>query len=346
MNPELRGVELRAGDWYYSWNIADWEIPGRDSITIGFTQEPYSFYTIVEDAHVAQLAASLVEGVKFASKNYDFLSVTQKQMPTIENGLATSKIVQLLEGDWVFGEDFERWSRIGELKPGVKYWDANGNLTEYKGGIVTSNQLTVKYEFVDGLTWSDGVPVTKADFELYHKIACDEDSGATSFITCESIQTIEFTDNGYTITWFPGMQDPLYYLAPFGFYPAHRVLSDGRLLADLPAKEWATTPEVARNPIGAGPYVLKEWIPGDRMVFEANPYYYGGTPKTKTIIIKFLDANVIEASLILGDIDFLDSTTFINISDHMRYTERKGLIKIVVIPSAAWEHIDMNLYIK
>jgi ABC-type transport system substrate-binding protein len=82
------------------------------------------------------------------------------------------------------------------------------------------------------------------------------------------------------------------------------------------------------------------------MVFEANPYYYGGTPKTKTIIIKFLDANVIEASLILGDIDFLDSTTFINISDHMRYTERKGLIKIVVIPSVVWERIDMNLYIK
>ncbi len=346
MNPNLQGVELRAGDWYYTWNIADWEIPGRDSITLGFTQEPYSLFTIVEDAHVANLAESLIEGVKFASKNYDFFSVTQKQMPTLENGLATSKIVQLQEGDWVFGEDFERWSSVGELKPGVKYWDANGNLTEYKGGIVSSNQLTVKYEFVDGLTWSDGVPVTKADFELYHKIACDEDSGATSFITCDSIQTIEFTDNGYTISWVPGLQDSSYYIAPFGFYPAHRVLSDGRLLADLPAKEWATTPEVTRNPIGAGPYVLKDWIPGDRMVFEANPYYYGGEPKTKTIIIKFLHANIAEASLIAGDVDLIDSTTFVTVSPELRYAEREGLVKIVVIPSATWEHIDMNLYIK
>ncbi len=28
------------------------------------------------------------------------------------------------------------------------------------------NQMIMKYEYVDGLTWSDGTPVTAADFEL------------------------------------------------------------------------------------------------------------------------------------------------------------------------------------
>ncbi|MBI5936141.1 MAG: peptide ABC transporter substrate-binding protein [Chloroflexi bacterium] len=344
MNAELQGVELRTGDWdhYYTWNIANWEIPGRDLITLGFTQEPASLFTIIEDAYVANLAVSLVEGVRTISPSYELLPVMQKQIPTLENGVAVNAVVIVQEGDIVY----DSVSDLAVLEQKTIVIDSEGKLVQYTGQSISMNQLTVKYEFVDGLKWSDGVPVSKADFELYYKIACDEESGATSFIICDSIQTIEFTDKGYTITWVPGMLHSYYFLAPYGFFPAHRVLSDGRLLADLPAKEWATTPEVTRNPIGAGPYVLKEWIPGDRMVFEANPYYYGGTPKTKTIIIKFLDPAIAEASLIVGDIDFLDSTTLVGVSEALRNAEEAGLVKIVVVPSSTWEHIDMNLYIK
>src|SRR5690606_22932851 len=32
----------------------------------------------------------------------------------------------------------------------------------------------------------------------------------------------------------------------------------------------------ASKPVGTGPYMLGEWIRGDRIVFEANPDYWGG----------------------------------------------------------------------
>ena len=59
-----------------------------------------------------------------------------------------------------------------------------------------------------------------------------------------------FAGNEYTVTWLPGVQSSEYFLAPFGFYPAHRVLSGGRRLADVPAGEWATLQEIKEKPIG------------------------------------------------------------------------------------------------
>ena len=113
------------------------------------------------------------------------------------------------------------------------------------------------------------------------------------FFSCDLITKTEFNDRGYVVTTRPGSQSPLYFLDLDAstlpdIYPAHRVLSDGRKLADVPAAEWTTLPEIAENPIGAGPYVLKEWVKGEKMVFEANPYYYGGAPKTKNIVISFV----------------------------------------------------------
>jgi ABC-type transport system substrate-binding protein len=42
--------------------------------------------------------------------------------------------------------------------------------------------------------------------------------------------------------------------------------------------------DVVRKPIGTGPYVLKEWVPMERTVLEANRAYYGPKPRLQTII--------------------------------------------------------------
>jgi peptide/nickel transport system substrate-binding protein len=41
------------------------------------------------------------------------------------------------------------------------------------------------------------------------------------------------------------------------------------------------------NIVGTGPYVVKEWVKGDHITFEANPSYWGPAPKTKTVIFKW-----------------------------------------------------------
>src|SRR5690606_24876808 len=104
------------------------------------------------------------------------------------------------------------------------------------------------------------------------KIDCDPESGATSFTLCRSRQSIEYEgDLKHTITYLPGALWPEYSIYTISAYPSHQVLSDGRRLADVPASEWATLPEIAEDPLSAGPYVVESWEKGQRLVLAANP---------------------------------------------------------------------------
>ena len=59
-----------------------------------------------------------------------------------------------------------------------------------------------------------------------------------------------------------------------------------------------------RRPIGTGPYVIKEFKPGGRIVMEANPDYFRGAPKIKRVVLTAVpDENARVALLEKGAID-------------------------------------------
>ena len=346
IHPELVGFEPRPGQPFVNYNVAEWEIPGRDTIVYGFTQEPASLFTLVESAQVAVLANAFIQGFAYTSLEYDFQPVMQDPLGTLENELAVNNDVEVEAGTLVVDAN----GNVETLEPGMQVRNSEGEVVEFTGDPVTMKQLVTTIQYRDDLVWSDGTPVSQADFELKFKIDCDPESGATSFATCEQIENLEFFDTGYTVTTLPGAQAPLYFLAfdPQALpdiYPAHRVLSDGRKLADVPAAEWTTLPEIAENPIGVGPYVITEWVKGEKMVFEANPYYYGGAPKTPNIVISFLAPENAEAQLIGGQVDILDFTTLVGVSEALKAAEEAGQVKLIIDPSASWEHIDFNLFL-
>jgi len=339
------------GTAYYQWNAYEWEVPGSDTIVLGFTQEPASLFSLVESALVANQALSLIYGFDFTDQNFSYQARMQNELPTVDSGLASNNDVTVKEGDEVYDAE----GSLVELAAGVKIINAAGETVEYTGGEAQLKQLVVTYNWVDGLTWSDGEPLKQADFELAYKINCDRESGATDFTICDSIQSIDFVDdNTLTVTFKPGRQDPTYFLAPWGnfssFYPSHQVIGSGsyagQTLADVPAKDWTTLPEVAELPLGVGPYVLKEWVKGEKMVYEANPYFYLGAPKTPNLVISFVTAENAEAQLLGGQIDTLDGTTLVGVTESLKAAEEAGQIDVIVEPSATWEHIDINTFIQ
>jgi ABC-type transport system substrate-binding protein len=222
---------------------------------------------------------------------------------------------------------------------------------DYTGQAVNMKQLTVEYKYISGMTFSDGVPLAQEDLELGYKVWCDKEVGATSYITCDMVKSITFDGLSYTIVWWPGRQDPLYFLAPWGWYPAHQVVTTagpyaGMMLKDVPPKDWSTLPEVAEMPMDVGPYMLTEWQVGEFMKFEANPYFYGTAPKTKYIIIQIVTPENATAQLLAGAIDMLDSTSIISLSQVLKDAADAGTITVLVAASTTWEHIDMNLFLK
>ncbi len=64
--------------------------------------------------------------------------------------------------------------------------------------------------------------------------------------------------------------------------------------------------DIARNPVGTGPYKVKEWVKGDRLVLERNEEYWGEKPAIKTITFKPVpDNNTRLAMLEAGDADII-----------------------------------------
>ncbi|MBX3013239.1 MAG: peptide ABC transporter substrate-binding protein [Caldilineaceae bacterium] len=336
-----------------NWTLTD----GGDTIVLGFSQEPASMFTLVESAAVQRQIAQMGIGVATTQYSYDYQAVLQEELSTIESGLATNELVPVTAGDIVYGAD----GSPVELAEGVEVL-VDGEVVAYDGtSELELPQLVVTYKFKP-YTWSDGTPGSIDDFRLGIQIKCDRQSGATTFNGCETFGTEEdvlsnvtFSDSAleYTIKYWPGVQDPGYYVAPFSLtdepvYPSHRVLSDGRNLRDVPAVEWTTLPEIAESPLSFGPFMITEWIKGQSLTLEANPYYEGGTGAQKIIVLFIPDTNQAVAQLLSGDVDYVEKATLAGGAEVQLVADaaEQGTVNFEIIPSPTWEHIDMNLFVK
>jgi ABC-type transport system substrate-binding protein len=331
---------------YYTANIDEWTVSDGDTVVLGFTQEPASLWGLIESAAVQRTAANLLGVAAATTFDYDYQAEGLTELPTIESGGSTNEDIEVSPGDIVWNTDGE----AVELAAGVEVVNAAGETVTYESGALTMKQLAVTFEFVEGIKWEDGEPLKQADFELANKINCDPESGAVSLTVCESTAMVDYiSDTSYTVTYHPGVQWPEYFVSTVGAYPSHQVLADGRTLADVPAAEWATLPEIVDDPLSNGPYVLDSWEKGQSMTFTANPNYYKGEPAIKTIVIKFIaDTNQAVAQLLTGEVDVLGTETLgagAEVETVLDAAEA-GDVQAFTIASPTWEHIDFNLFVK
>lgn len=331
---------------YSSANSWEWELAdGGDTMVVGFSQEPSTMFTLIASAAVQRQIAQMGVGNIWTQYSYDYQPLTQTPLASLENGLATNEMVEVTAGDMVYNVDGEP----EELAAGTKIV-VDGETIEYDGSSTVSlPQLVVNYKFAE-FTWSDGTPASAGDVELAHQIECDKDSGAVSFITCDAMQSAEFGPGvEATVTYLPGYQSPTYFLSPWGeVYPSHQVLSDGRMLKDVPAVEWATLPEISEKRLSYGPYVITDWVKGERIELEANPYYEPAPKVQKIIVVIVADTNQAVAQLLAGDVDYLERATLGGGAEVQTVIDAaaEGKVNVEIIPSPTWEHIDMNLYTK
>lgn len=330
---------------YITANADEWRLKdGGDTMIISLASEPDSLFGLVSAFATTAMIGYLTDVQGATTYSYDYQAEAFTQLPTIENGGATNETVEVAEGDLVWNVDGERV----ELAPGVTVTDANGETVTFESGTLELKQLTVTFEYVEGIKWQDGEPLKQADFELAERIACDPESGATSFSLCESREQVEFlSDTSYRITYLPGAQWPEYFVYSLGSFPSHQVLSDGRRLADVPAKEWATLPEIAETPLGTGAYRIVEWVKGQKIELEASPHYYKGEVPIKNLTVLFIpDSTQAVAQLLTGEVDLLEQGSIGSEAQTIIEAGSQGQIQVDSFPSPTWAHIDMNLFVR
>jgi len=72
--------------------------------------------------------------------------------------------------------------------------------------------------------------------------------------------------------------------------------------------EGANLEALRTHPVGTGPFVFEEWVPGDHLTFVRNPtYWQAGLPRLERVVVRFIsDAAASLAALQAGDLDLVD----------------------------------------
>jgi len=161
------------------------------------------------------------------------------------------------------------------------------------------DEKTWEFKLRRGVLWHDGSPFT-ADDVIFSVSRAGKVEGASNsplrFFTAGGKEAVKVDD--YTVristtdTYVLTPED----MALFGIVSKRH--GEGATPDDYNS---------GKALIGTGPYRLVEWLPGDRLVMEANPDYWGGTPTWDRIVIKPIgtDASRV-AALLNGDVDMID----------------------------------------
>ena len=171
----------------------------------------------------------------------------------------------------------------------------------------------------DDVRFHDGRPLTANDVAFTYDAILDQDSASPLATLLDSLQDARAT-GPLTVEFRLKRVDPAFYdKLQVGIVPAH-------LLAGQDIK----TAAFNRRPVGTGPYVIKEFQPGGRIVMEANRDYFRGAPAIKRIVQTAVpDENARVAQLEKGTIDAAGIVP--KLADRVR---RNGNYNVLEIPTA------------
>lgn len=239
---------------------------------------------------------------------------------------------------------------------------------------VSDEPLQVKYTIAEDAKWSDGTPVTAADYIL--QWAVENDTVKAEGAEAPLFDSISFEQGKY-ITEAPegdpaGKEFTVTYAEPYADWeiligstlPAHIVAEKaGMTIEELaeaaankdvealtPAAEFwndgwdfnpGELPDLADVP-STGPYMFKEggWQAGQSITLTANPEYFGTPAATKELVLRFADPKTHVQALQNGDLDVIEPQATV---DTLQQLEGLGdSVNIQTGDQMTWEHIDYS----
>jgi len=162
--------------------------------------------------------------------------------------------------------------------------DATGQRVTFDGTPVLMQRLVVTFTLQANLYWSDGIRLTADDSVYSFELAADPATPTDKFVI-ERTAAYRAVDVR-TVIWsgVPGFLDRFYALNFWHPLPRHA-------WGALSAAELLTATLSTRQPLGWGPFMLREWVPGDHITVVRNPIYFRtpqGLPCVDQVIFRFV----------------------------------------------------------
>lgn len=129
-----------------------------------------------------------------------------------------------------------------------------------------------RFELRRGVTFSDGTPVNARAVKISLERAAKAPRAA-GFVG--AISQVDVVDD-YTVVINTSRQ----------FAPLLNHLTSPVAGIISPAALERFKEQIDRNPVGSGPYILKEWVPNQRTVLVPNPNYWGRAPYISEVVFR------------------------------------------------------------
>lgn len=201
-----------------------------------------------------------------------------------------------------------------------------------KSWTTSADMLTWTFTLGDGHTFADGKPVdaeaVKFSFDRVIKI------GKGPMGSFEAIKSVEAVDP-HTVKFT--LKEPF---APF----LSTLATSGGSIVNPAVMDKATNDDLgqgylADHTMGSGPYQVKSWEKGQRIVMEPNPKWSGSELKFKEIDIKIIkEASARRLQLENGDLDIAEDIPI----DQLQALKSKEGIKVVDEPSLYVTYLYLN----
>jgi peptide/nickel transport system substrate-binding protein len=183
---------------------------------------------------------------------------------------------------------------------------------------------TYTFTVRDGLTWSDGTPITVDDFiYTYAALFWAVANGALETPSLDAVNAVEsivkIDDRTVAVAMNEASCGDIRELG-IGWLPRHLYGPEWTIAANTPVG--ATGPfgdaddpdfagienhELNRAPsVSSGPFLFEEWSPGDHITLVRNPSYFRGTPHLDGLVVRIIPDPADQVQLLrTGELDLV-----------------------------------------
>jgi peptide/nickel transport system substrate-binding protein len=188
----------------------------------------------------------------------------------------------------------------GLIYNGLTKYDKNIKVTSdlAESWEVSPDGLQIIFHLRKGVKWQDGVEFTANDVLFTYRTVIDPKVPTPYSSNYGPVDKVEILDKYTVRVTYKEPYAPALESWGMGIVPKH--ILDGK---DI------TYEYYSRNPIGTGPYKMKEWVTGQKIVLEAFNDYFEGRPGINRYVARVIpDTATMFLELKFGGIDFMGIT--------------------------------------
>ncbi len=165
---------------------------------------------------------------------------------------------------------------------------------------ISPDGMAYTFHLKPGVTWHDGQPFTADDVKFSYDLYMDPSTGTPrASLLNQRVAKVEATDS-LTVVYTLKAVNPAFLVvdARYGIVPKH-------LLEGVKREEVKSHPFSTAKPVGTGPFVLVEYLPGDHLTLAANPKYHRGVPALDTYVYRVAkDSTALYQQFKTGEVDY------------------------------------------